>query len=78
MPFARYFVNTVVIVILNVVGAVMSNSLIAYAFARIRFRGRTIMYGLCMATIMLPQTVTMIPLFIKLGSFSTASTRMRR
>ncbi len=74
VPFARYFVNTVVIVILNVVGAVMSNSLIAYAFARIRFRGRTIMYGLCMATIMLPQTVTMIPLFIEWKLFHGINT----
>jgi multiple sugar transport system permease protein len=65
VPFGRYFLNTLIIVILNVVGAVMSNTLIAYAFARIRFRGRTLMYALCMATIMLPQTVTMIPLFVE-------------
>ncbi|HUI72277.1 MAG TPA: carbohydrate ABC transporter permease, partial [Spirochaetia bacterium] len=53
---------------------VASNSLIAYAFARINFRGRTIMYGLCMATIMLPQTVTMIPLFIEWKLFHGINT----
>ena len=74
VPFGRYFLNTMAIVALNVVGAVASNSLIAYAFARINFRGRTIMYGLCMATIMLPQTVTMIPLFIEWKLFHGINT----
>jgi len=74
VPFGRYFLNTLFIVILNVVGAVISNSFIGYAFARIRFRGRTIMYGICMATIMLPQTVTMIPLFIEWKLFHGINT----
>jgi len=74
VPFGRYFLNTLLVVILNVVGAVTSNSLIGYAFARIRFSGRTIMYGICMATIMLPQTVTMIPLFIEWKLFHGINT----
>ena len=65
LPFGRYFLNTLLIVAINVLGAVLSNTLIAYAFARIRFRGRKIMYALCLATLMLPQTVTMIPLFVE-------------
>lgn len=64
-PFARYIVNTLTIVLVNVLGALLSNTIIAYAFARIKFRGRTLMFGLCIATLMLPQTVTMIPLFVE-------------
>jgi len=65
VPFGRYFLNTLLIVVVNICGALLSNTVVAYAFARIRFVGRSIMYGLCLATLMLPQTVTMIPLFIE-------------
>ena len=74
LPFGRFFINTAVIVFLNVMGALFSNTIMAYAFARIQFRGRTIMYSLCLATLMLPTTVTMIPLFIEckyLGGLNT-------
>ncbi len=74
VPFVRYFFNTVLIVLINVAGALMSNTIIAYAFARIRFKGRTIMYGLCIATLMLPQTVTMIPLYIEWTIFHGINT----
>ena len=65
VPFARYILNTLFIALVNVVGALLSNTIIAYAFARIRFAGRSVMFGLCIATLMLPQTVTMIPLFVE-------------
>ena len=65
LPFARFFINTIIIVALNIVGALLSNTIMAYSFARINFRGRNIMYGLCLATLMLPTTVTMLPLFIE-------------
>lgn len=74
LPFGRFFLNTAVIVALNVIGALLSNTIMAYAFARINFRGRTLMYSLCLATLMLPTTVTMIPLFIEwkyLGGLNT-------
>ncbi len=74
IPFARYFLNTLLIVFINIIGALISNTFIAYAFARIKFKGSSIMYGLCLATLMLPATVTMIPLFIEwkiLGGINT-------
>jgi len=74
VPFGRYFLNTVAIVVVNIVGALVSNTIVAYAFARIRFVGRSVMYGLCLATLMLPQTVTMIPLFIEWKLFHGINT----
>lgn len=74
LPFGVFFVNTTIIVVLNVIGALFSNTIMAYSFARINFQGRTIMYSLCLATLMLPNTVTMIPLFIEwkyLGGLNT-------
>lgn len=74
LPFGRFFLNTAIVVVLNVIGALFSNVIMAYAFARIPFRGRTVMYSICLATLMLPTTVTMIPLFIEwkyLGGLNT-------
>jgi ABC-type glycerol-3-phosphate transport system permease component len=47
-----------------VLGTVLSSSLVGFAFARLRFRGRGPLFGLMLATMMLPAQVTMIPLFL--------------
>lgn len=56
--------NTVLVTTLCVVGQVLSSSLVGYAFARLRFRGRGPLFILMLATMMLPAQVVMIPLFI--------------
>lgn len=56
--------NSVVVTTLVVVGTVGSCSLVGYAFARMRFRGRGAMFVLMLSTMMLPPQVTMIPLFL--------------
>ena len=65
VPLARYYVNTVVVVGSCVVGAVLSNISIAYAFARLEFPGKRIMFAASMATLMLPVSVQLIPLFLE-------------
>ncbi|MCG3125451.1 MAG: L-arabinose transport system permease protein AraQ [Phycisphaerae bacterium] len=62
--FADALSNTIVITTLCVVGQVLSCSLCGYAFARLRFRGRDTLFVIMIATMMLPQQVTMIPLFL--------------
>jgi multiple sugar transport system permease protein len=56
--------NTVVVTVMTVLGQVLSCSLVGYAFARLRFRGRDTLFLFMLATMMLPAQVTMIPLFI--------------
>ncbi|MEA2552496.1 MAG: multiple sugar transport system permease protein, partial [Fimbriimonadaceae bacterium] len=56
--------NTLIIAILSVIGTVLSSSLAAYAFARMRFPGRDVIFGLFLATMMLPNAVTMLPQFL--------------
>ena len=51
-------------VILNILGQVLACSLVAYAFARLRFYGRDVLFALLLATMMLPRQVTMIPVFL--------------
>ncbi len=62
--FFDAFANTVVVTVMSVVGQVLSCSLVGYAFARLRFRGRDVLFVIMIATMMLPPQVTMIPMFI--------------
>jgi len=73
-PFARYTLNTLFIVALNIFGIVGSGALVAYGFARFRFPGRDLLFTILQATMMLPGQVTMIPiyvLFAKIGWINT-------
>ncbi|MBM4018844.1 MAG: ABC transporter permease subunit [Planctomycetes bacterium] len=74
IPFDAQLRNTVILVALNVAGQLFACSLAAYAFARLSFYGRNFLFGLLLATMMLPAQVTMIPNFIlwkSLGWYDT-------
>ncbi len=64
VPFARYSVNTIIVVAFNLVGGIISASLIGYGFARLRFWGRDVLFVLMLSTMMLPFWVTIIPQFL--------------
>jgi multiple sugar transport system permease protein len=64
IDFGLFMRNTLFISILNVVGTIVSSSLVAYSFSRIRWPGRDVVFYLILSTMMLPAAVTMIPLFI--------------
>jgi multiple sugar transport system permease protein len=69
LPFARFAWNTFVVVTLAVVGTVLSTTVVAYGLARLDFPGRRLIFGLMVATIMLPEIVTLIPRFIMFRTF---------
>jgi multiple sugar transport system permease protein len=62
--FSRSFVNTVIITIFTVVGSLVSCTLVAYGFARLRFPGRDQLFVVLLASMMMPYAVTMVPLFV--------------
>jgi ABC-type glycerol-3-phosphate transport system permease component len=62
--FERYFMNSVIITLVTLAGLLFTSILAAYAFARIRFLGRNVIFGLLLATMMIPESVTMIPNFL--------------
>jgi len=64
LPFALWLWNTIVIVVLHVIGSMITASLAGYAFARLRFPGRSIFFTICLSTMMLPGVITLIPKFI--------------
>jgi multiple sugar transport system permease protein len=63
-PFGRFFVNSTVVAVTTVVSNLVLCSLAGYAFARLRFLGRGVLFVVIMATLMVPFQVTMIPQFI--------------
>ena len=63
-PFARWFVNTLIVTVVVVIGNLLFCSLAGYAFARIRFFGREVVFVLILATLMIPFQVVMIPTFL--------------
>jgi multiple sugar transport system permease protein len=73
-PFDRYAMNTLIITVASIVGVLASSSLVAYAFARLRFPGRDILFFLILSELMLPQTVTLIPRYIEFKQFGWIDT----
>lgn len=74
IPFFRYLGNTLIIVVLNIAGALISNSLIAYGFARLRWPGRDKLFLIVIATMILPYQVTLIPLYLMYTKFGWIGT----
>ena len=74
LPFHLFYRNTIIVTVTSIVGVVLSSSIVAFAFARMRFRGREFMFALVLSTIILPSQVTLIPqflIFTKLGWINT-------
>jgi multiple sugar transport system permease protein len=63
-PFVVYFINSFVIAMLAIVGNLLSCTLTAYVFARLKFRWRNVWFALMMMGLMLPHHVTIIPQYI--------------
>ena len=73
-PFTRWAMNTAFIATIGTIGSVFVNSLVAYAFAKIRFKGRNALFIVVLSTMLIPGFVTLVPqyiLFSKLGWVNT-------
>jgi multiple sugar transport system permease protein len=64
MHFLLFARNTLIIAVLAVIGTTLSSALVAYGFARIRFKGRGILFALMLSTMMIPFPVMMVSLFV--------------
>ncbi|MCD0447307.1 carbohydrate ABC transporter permease [Glycomyces sp. A-F 0318] len=63
-PFSRYLVNSSLVALGAIVGNLVSCSMAAYAFARLRFRGRRAFFAIMLLTIMLPIHVVIVPQYV--------------
>ncbi len=64
VPFGRYSLNTLFLAVMTILGHLLSCTLVAYAFARLRAPGKNALFLVLLATMMLPYPVTMIPIYI--------------
>jgi multiple sugar transport system permease protein len=62
--FALYMRNTLVIAALAVTGTTLASAVVAYGFAKVQFRGRSLLFGIMLSTMMIPFPVVMISLFV--------------
>jgi multiple sugar transport system permease protein len=74
VPFGTFFLNTLTITVFSVIGAVISNLLVAYGFSHVQWPGRDVLFYVVVATIFIPFPVIIVPVFIlmaKLGWINT-------
>lgn len=65
-PFGRYYFNSIFVAVAVTIGQLVTCSMAAFAFARLQFPGRNILFYLFLGTMMIPYNVTMIPSFLVL------------
>lgn len=64
IPFVRYAGNSFLIALMNIIGRLLSCTLVAYSFARLRFPGRNLLFMVLLSTLMIPGQVTLLPQFV--------------
>lgn len=64
LPFGRFAWNTIVVTGLAVLGTIVSSMMVGYSFARLRWPGRNFWFGLMIATMLLPEVITLVPRFL--------------
>ena len=74
MPFAAFYLNSIIVGVVVTIGQVMTSSLAAYAFSRLQFPGRDKVFFAYLATMMIPGSVTMIPVFVLMRMFNWIDT----
>jgi multiple sugar transport system permease protein len=75
-PFHIQYWNSVYIAVLNTVGILAVSSLAGYAFARIRFRGRNMLFLLLLSSLLMPEEVTILPRFVMMKELDWAGTHL--
>lgn len=73
-PVALWLLNTVIVTVLAAVTVTISSAMVAWGFTYFRFRGRNALFGLVLASMMLPAAVTMVPTFLIWNSLGQVGT----
>jgi ABC-type glycerol-3-phosphate transport system permease component len=64
VPFLLYFRNSTVVTLSGIIGSVLTSSMVAYAFARLKAPGKETLFIMLLATMMLPGVVTLVPVYL--------------
>lgn len=73
-PFGHYLLNSAAVVVFSIVGNLLSCSLAAYAFARLNFTGRKLLFAVMLVSIMLPMHVIIVPQYVLFSSLGWVNT----
>lgn len=74
LPFDTFLVNSLIVTFANVIGNILSCSLVAFGFARLKGRGREFLFLMLLATLMIPREVTIIPRFLMFSAVGLTNT----
>jgi ABC-type glycerol-3-phosphate transport system permease component len=74
LPFATFLTNSLIVTVANVVGNLLSCSVVAFGFARLRARGSGFLFILVLATLMIPREVTIVPTFVLFSKVGLVNT----
>lgn len=74
LPFNTFLVNSLIVTFSNVIGNILSCSLVAFGFARLKGRGRDFLFLMLLATLMIPREVTIIPRFLMFSAAGLTNT----
>jgi len=74
LPFFIFFRNTLIITIANMIGGIGTSLMAAYGFSRLRFPYRSLLFSVCLSTLMLPDVVTLVPQFIMFKQLNWVNT----
>jgi multiple sugar transport system permease protein len=64
LPFARFYFNSILVAVVVTVSQVITSSLAGYAFARLKFPGRDLLFYIYLGSLMIPHQVTLVPSFL--------------
>ena len=70
LPFARVYLNTIIVTVITVLGQILFCSMAAFAFARLRFRGKNLIFIIILSVLMVPSQIFIMPQYLimqKLG-----------
>ncbi|CAA9549478.1 MAG: ABC transporter, permease protein 2 (cluster 1, maltose/g3p/polyamine/iron) [uncultured Thermomicrobiales bacterium] len=74
LPFTTFLRNSLIVTFANVLGNLVSCTLVAYGFARLRARGKNVLFLLLLATLMIPREVTIVPRFLLFSEVGLVNT----
>jgi multiple sugar transport system permease protein len=74
LPFAQVILNSLILACITTIVQLVTSSTAAYAFSRLPFRGQNVVFGIYLATMMIPLQVLIVPLFVELKTFGLLDT----
>lgn len=74
LNFSTYFTNSIIVAVITVLGNIIFCSMVGYALAKMQFRGKNIVFGTVMVTLMVPSVATFVPLFVIIANLGLSNT----